>query len=145
LLLLPFFLVWLGFGLLPKVLLVISVIVVIVALAVASGVREVDTSYIDNVRVLGGGKPRLILDVYAPSVALWVLSSSRTTVGYALQAAVAAEFIGSNVGLGALVVKGQGFLDVSQVFAAIAVMLVLAVILDLALSLVQRRVTRWMR
>lgn len=143
LLLLPFFLVWLGFGILPKILLVISVIVVIVALAVATGVREVDQTYIDNVHVLGGRRGWLMRDVYGPSIALWVLASSRTTVGYALQAAVAAEFIGSNVGLGALVVKGQGYLDVAQVFAAIAAMLVLALVLDGLLSLLQRRVSRW--
>src|SRR5258708_25471207 len=111
LLLLPLFVVWLGFGVLPKILLVISVIVVIVALAVASGIHEVDQAYLDNVRILGRRRGLLIPDLYGPSVVLWVLASSRTTVGYALQAAVAAEFIGSNVGLGALVVQGQGYLD----------------------------------
>jgi NitT/TauT family transport system permease protein len=93
--------------------------------------------------MLGGKRRWLLMDVYGPSVALWVLASSRTTVGYALQAAVAAEFIGSNVGLGALVVRGQGYLDVAQVFAAIAVMLVIALVLDGLLALLQRWVTRW--
>jgi NitT/TauT family transport system permease protein len=144
LLFLPVFVIWFGFGTTPKVILVVFVVVFIVAMTVANGVREVEDDLVLNVRLHGASKLEVLLDAFLPAIALWVVSSSRTTVGFAFQATVAAEFIGSSHGLGALVVNGQQTLDTPQVYAALVVMFVVAIVLDSILGVIQKRVTKWM-
>ena len=143
LLLLPLFIVWFGFGLLPKVLLVLLVIVFGVALTVASGVRSVPRELVVNARVLGARPHQIIGSVYLPSVVLWIFTTSRTSLGFAFQAAVAAEFLGAAEGLGFLLVQGQATFDATRVWAVICVMLLMGSLLDQLLAVVESACTKW--
>jgi NitT/TauT family transport system permease protein len=87
---------------------------------------------------------RLLRDVYAPSLGLWVVASSRTTFGFAFQGAVLAEFAGENQGLGFLVVTGQNTFKVNEIYAALALIVVISIIGNVVLSYAESRVTRWM-
>ena len=73
-----------------------------------------------------------------------MLSTARLTVGYAFNATVAGEFIGTNAGVGFLLALGQNSTNATQVWAALGIIAVLAVVLDTFLSLVETRATRWM-
>ena len=86
----------------------------------------------------------MVKDVYAPSLATWVVSSARVTLGYAFQAAIAAEFVGATVGLGYLVVLGQSALDVNEIWAALIAVVLIAWVLDCLISAADRRFLRWM-
>jgi ABC-type nitrate/sulfonate/bicarbonate transport system permease component len=144
LILLPLFMVWFGFGIAPRYFLVASVIFIVVAINTAAGIRDVPATLVNDVRMKGGGRAALGLEVYAPSIVLWVLTAARVNVGYALNAAIASEFIGASGGLGYLIVDGQGKFLASQIFAALTVVLVIALVLDTALLAVEQRATRWM-
>lgn len=140
----PFFVVWLGFGQTPKVISVILVMVPIVAINIATGYQSVEGQYLSNMRAQGASRAQLALHVYVPSLSLWVLSTCRVTFGLAFQAAISAELITSTSGLGYLAAKGQSLFDVNAVYAALAVVTVVAVVVDGGLGLVERRATRWM-
>jgi sulfonate transport system permease protein len=144
LLFLPILIVVFGFGNTPKVVLVVMVVIFIVAVTVEAGVREISPDLILNERTLGASRLDLLRNIYLPSLAVWIFTSARTTVGYALQATIASEFIGSDNGLGALIIKGQSVLDVGQIFAALFVMFVLGMVLDFGLGFLQLRAGRWM-
>jgi NitT/TauT family transport system permease protein len=142
--LIPVFVVWFGFGYTPKIVLVVVVILIMVTLNVYSSIREVSGALLGNARILGASRIDLIRHVYGPSVALWTFGTARLTVGYALNAVIAAEFIGTNVGIGALITIGQNAYSSEQIFAALALVAALAIIVDGLLSLVERRAVRWM-
>lgn len=144
LILLPFLVIWFGFGLAPKVLLVVLTIWIITALSVAEGVTQIPKELIDNARLLGARRGRLVRDVYAPSLALWITSSSRTTFGFAFQAAIVSEFVGANEGLGHLIVVGQNGFRVDAIFAALVIVMILSIVGNALLSLAESRATRWM-
>jgi NitT/TauT family transport system permease protein len=144
LILYPFLAIWLGFELISKVTMVALVIVVPVILTVSSGFREVDGDLVANVKLFGAGTANLIKDVYGPSLAMWVVSTARVTLGYAFQAAIAAEFVGASVGLGYLTVLGQESLNVNQIWAALIAVVLIAWALDGLVSAVDRRLLRWM-
>jgi NitT/TauT family transport system permease protein len=144
LILMPLFLVWFGFGIFPQILLVIVVIVFLVAINIATGVREVDEQILQQVRVMGGSRLSLFIHVYVPSIAVWIGATARVTVGYAFQAAIVAEFTGRAQGLGYLVVLGQTTIKVQVIYAAIAIMMVVAIVIDTVLAVLERRATRWM-
>ena len=144
LILYPFLAISLGFGLTSKVIFVALVIFVLVATIVTSGFAEVDKDVLENMQVMGAGMSGLLREVYAPSLAIWIISSARLTMGYAFQAAIAAEFVGATSGLGYLTQIGRERLDVNQVWASLFVLVIIAFVLDGAISLVDRRVLRWM-
>jgi NitT/TauT family transport system permease protein len=144
LILLPLLIVWFGFGFTPKIVLVVAVIVLMVTLNVAAGLREVRVDLLSNARLMGAGRLELVRHVYAPSIALWVTSTARVTVGYAFNATIAAEFIGANKGLGYLMYYGQSIFQVKEIYAALAITVVIAIVMDGILAIVENRATRWM-
>jgi ABC-type nitrate/sulfonate/bicarbonate transport system permease component len=139
----PFFAIWLGFEAPSKIALIVYVVIVLVIMTVLAGMDEVPLELVNHVRVTGGRRRDLVVHVYVPSIALWILSSARLTIGFALQAAIVSEFVGPAVGLGHLAVLGQNLTTVNIVWAALATMIFVALALDVVLSMVERRVTRW--
>ena len=140
----PFFAILFGYSLVSRMALVTFVIVFLIIANTAAGVREVDGLILDNMRMLGASRSEQVRHVYLPAAAVWIMTSARITVGLALQAAIVAEFIGSTAGLGYLTTVGQSQFDTNIVWAAIIVVMVLAVIIDRGLYGLQRRLTRWM-
>jgi NitT/TauT family transport system permease protein len=140
----PFFVVWLGFGFAAKTSLVVAVIVIMVMVTFVTAFRDIDRDIVSNTRLLGAGPTGMTLHVYAPALALALLSSARTTLGFALQATLVSEFVGAAGGLGFLIVKGQQTFDVSTIWAALVVVVVLAVILDAVVAAFERHATRWL-
>lgn len=143
-LLIPFFVVWLGFGVTPKVIVVFLVLVFMVIAIVENGVREIGGDIIASTRILGAGPIGLLRDVYLPGIGLWILVSARVCVGYAFQAAVVSEFFGANHGLGFLIMKGQGSYDIAAIYAALLVTVILALFFQSLLGLLERRYVRWL-
>jgi NitT/TauT family transport system permease protein len=139
----PLFILWLGFSITSKVLFVASGIFFLIFYGVYSGVRSIDHVLLDNARVLGATRGRIITDVYLPSIVGWLISSLRLSSAWALTAAVVSEYLGSNSGIGYRIALAQQTLDPSAVIAGIVTVAVLAVLVDRLLVLVERRYTQW--
>jgi len=140
----PFLVVWLGFGMMPKVVTIVLVMVPTVAINIAAGFKDIDNDYVANIRALGATRFAVAKNVYAPSLGLWLLATSRVTFGFAFQAGVVAEVLGSKSGLGFLILEGQTRFKVDVMFASMVILVLLALVVDFVLSLVERRATRWM-
>ncbi|MFJ6567657.1 ABC transporter permease [Streptomyces sp. NPDC091292] len=143
LILYPFLAVWLGFNDVSKVVLVALVIVVVVTTIVASGFREVDGGLLDSMRIFGARTGGIVRDVYAPALTSWLVGVTRITIGYAFQAAITAEFVGSSNGLGYLLVLGESKLDVDQIWAGLVAIIVISWILDTIIGFTEKRLMRW--
>jgi ABC-type nitrate/sulfonate/bicarbonate transport system permease component len=143
LVLVPLMIAWLGFTRTPGVIVVFLVVVFLVAVTVHKGMDTIGGEFIDNARMLGAGTGGLVRDVYLPAVAIWVMTSARLAVGLAFQAAVVAEFFGSGHGLGYLIVHGEQTFSAAQIWGAIVVTVALAWLIDFLLSILDRRVSRW--
>ncbi|WP_158092152.1 MULTISPECIES: ABC transporter permease [Pseudonocardia] len=139
----PLFILWLGFSITSKVLFVAAGIFFLIFYGVYSGVRSIDHVLLDNARVLGATRGRIVLDVYLPSIVGWLISSLRLSSAWALTAAVVSEYLGSNSGIGYRIALAQQTLDPSAVIAGIVTVAVLAVLVDQLLVLVERRYTQW--
>jgi NitT/TauT family transport system permease protein len=140
----PFFVVWLGFGQLPRDITVVLVMIPIVSINIAAGMKTVQGHYLANLRAQGASRVEVARHVYLPSLSLWVLSTCRVTFGLAFQAAISAELITSTGGLGHLAAVGESLYNVNIVYAVLVVVTVLAVVVDFGLSAVERRATRWL-
>jgi NitT/TauT family transport system permease protein len=139
----PLFILVFGANEKSKVYFVAAAIFFIVFYNVLAGLRSINQTYLDQIRGLGASRLGLVRDVYLPSIAGWIITGLRLTATWALTAAVLAEYLGSVQGIGYIVQLGQQSLATSQVMAGILVISIVALVVDGALVLVERRFAHW--
>jgi NitT/TauT family transport system permease protein len=139
----PIFALWFGLGIWSKVALGVTLVFFIVFFNVYQGVKEVSTTVLDNGRMLGMNERQLTRHVYWPSALSWMFSSLHTSVGFAVVGAVVGEYLGAAAGLGYLIQQAEGVFDVAGVFAGMFVLSAFVVLIDMVVTLVERRLLVW--
>ncbi|MBC7578715.1 ABC transporter permease [Tardiphaga sp.] len=139
----PIFTLWLGLGIWSKVALGVTLVFFIVFFNVYQGVKETSATLVDNARMLGMSERQQLRHVYWPSALSWMFSSLHTAVGFAVVGAVVGEYLGSAAGLGYLIQQAEGTFDVAGVFAGMIVLSAFVILIDLAVTLVERRLLVW--
>lgn len=139
----PLFIVWFGIGIDMKIILAAVSVFFLVFLNTASGVREVDRGLIDAVRLMGGSKRDVALKVVLPASMAGLLTGLKVSIPYALIGAVIGELVASNRGLGYLINDSAAQFNTAGVFAAVAVLTVLAMLLNGVVALISSRTNRW--
>ena len=139
----PIFAMWFGLGIWSKVALAVTLVFFIVFFNVYQGVKEVSPVVLNNARMLGANARQLLRTVYLPSATSWVFSSLHTSIGLAFVGAVVGEYLGSARGVGYLILQAEGSFDINTVFAGIVVLTVFALVLDLAVAVIEKRLMKW--
>jgi NitT/TauT family transport system permease protein len=139
----PVFTLWFGLGIWSKVALGVTLVFFIVFFNVYQGVREVDTAVLANARMLGMNERQLLRHVYLPSALSWMFSSLHTSIGFAVVGAVVGEYLGAAGGLGYLIQQAEGVFDVAGVFAGMVVLAAFVLLIDWAVTLIERRLLVW--
>ena len=141
--LVPLFILWFGFGLGSKVALVTVIVFFLVFSSTYEGVRDVEQRLLDVLKVMNASRLTLQLKVRIPSAATWIIQGLQVSVPYALVAAVTAEIVGSNTGIGYLIQRSAGNFYTAGVFAGIAVLVVVSVVINALVTLLEKRLLRW--
>ncbi|MBB3660905.1 NitT/TauT family transport system permease protein [Rhizobium sp. BK650] len=139
----PIFVLWLGLGLWSKVALAVTLVFFVTFFNAMQGVREVNPVVLSNTRILGAKHFDLLRHVYFPAAASWILSSLRTSVGFAVVGAIIGEYLGASAGLGYLIAQAEGNFDAVGVFAGIVILAIFVLLIDLVLDLVESRLIKW--
>lgn len=139
----PLFIIWFGIDLKMKVLLSAVTVFFLVYLNTAAGVKSVDRALIDAVRLMGGRHHQVLLKVLLPGSMGGVITGLRVGVPYALIGAVVGELVASNHGLGYLMLDSASQFATAGVFAALAVIAVIAGVLNIGVNLLDRHSSRW--
>ncbi|MGN6571946.1 MAG: ABC transporter permease [Pseudolabrys sp.] len=139
----PIFTLWFGLGIWSKVALGITLVFFIVFFNVYQGVKEVSPTVLANARMLGMNERQLMRHVYWPSALSWMFSSLHTSVGFAVVGAVVGEYLGAAAGLGYLIQQAEGVFDVAGVFAGMFVLAGFVIIIDLFVSMIEKRLLVW--
>ncbi len=139
----PIFAMWFGLGIWSKVALAVTLVFFIVFFNVYQGVKEVSPVVLANARMLGANARQLLRTVYLPSATSWVFSSLHTSIGLAFVGAVVGEYLGSARGVGYLILQAEGSFDINTVFAGIVVLTIFALVLDLAVGVIEKRLMKW--
>ena len=139
----PIFMVWFGLGIWSKVALGVTLVFFIVYFNVYQGVKEVSPVVLSNATMLGASRKQLLRHVYLPSATSWVFSSLHTSVGMAFVGAVVGEYLGSAKGVGYLIHMAEGSFDINTVFAGILVLTAFALVLDFAVTKMEKKLLVW--
>ena len=139
----PIFTLWLGLGIWSKVALGVTLVFFIVFFNVYQGIKEVSPTVLANARMLGMNERQLVRHVYWPSALSWMFSSLHTSVGFAVVGAVVGEYLGAAAGLGYLIQQAEGVFDVAGVFAGMFVLAAFVIVIDVFVSMVEKRLLIW--
>lgn len=125
----PLVIIWFGFEMGSKVLVVTLYAVFPIAVALLRGLKEVPGSQISAMRTLGAGDAWILLRVRTPHAATHFFSGLRIAATYAPATAATAEFLGARAGLGVYLLSAQASFRTDLVFAAAAVLTLLTLVL----------------
>jgi NitT/TauT family transport system permease protein len=139
----PLFIIWFGFGLAPKVLMVFLLSFFPMLVNNIAGFRSVSTEILDFARSTGAGSWRLFVKIRLPASLPFMFTGMKIGATNAVTAAVVAEFVASNKGLGYLLLEYNGDLETAAVFATVAVLSVFGLALYYMVELAERLAIPW--
>jgi len=141
----PLLILWAGFGLLPKVLLVALTVFFPVLVAAVTAMSDVDGAHVDMVRGLGGRRWHQFWLVRLPAAVPGAFGGLRVATTYVIGAAVVSEYLAGTSGLGVFIQRSRKSYDVDQILVAVVVIAVLTGALFLLVDALGRLATRWRR
>jgi len=139
----PIFLLWFGLGIWSKVALGFTVVFFIVFFNTYQGVRDADPIILNNARMLGASERQLVRHVLIPSALTWIFSSLHISIGFAMIAVVVGEYLGASHGIGYLIAQAEGVFDTTGVFAGMAVLSAVVLLVGTGVHRLERWLLRW--
>ncbi|WP_322051779.1 taurine ABC transporter permease TauC [Paraburkholderia bannensis] len=140
---LPLMVIWFGIGELSKVLLIYFTIFAPLAIATAAGANRVARTRLLAAQSLGATRLQVLVHVVLPSALPEILTGVRIALGAGWSTLVAAELIAATRGLGFMVYSASRFLVTDVVIAGILLIGAIALVLELGLRALQRKLTPW--
>ena len=141
----PLLVLWFGYGLLPKVLLVVLTTFFPITVALASGFRSVDPDQIDLLRTMNASEWQIFRYAKLPAAADQFFSGLRISATYAIVGAVISEWLGGFTGLGVYMTRVRKNFEYDRMFAVIIITSALSLALMKGVDLLERLCMPWKR
>jgi NitT/TauT family transport system permease protein len=139
----PLFLIWFGTGAEPKIAIAFLIAVFAVVIDTALGLQSVSPDTIDLARTLRGSRLKVLLRIKMYCALPHVFAGLKVAMSLALVGAIVGEFVSSQRGLGYVILTAQGTFDTPRVFAAIAILALLGVVLIATIEAIERIALPW--
>jgi ABC-type nitrate/sulfonate/bicarbonate transport system permease component len=139
----PVLVIWLGFGIGPKLAVIALICFFPVTVATFDGLRSVDPAAIRMMRTLDAGSGAILRRLELPAALPYFFSGAKIAIAIAAVGAVFGEFVAADEGLGHVIRQAQAQLLTARVFAAVAVLSAFAIGLFALLTVLERRVAWW--
>ena len=139
----PMLLIWVGYGLAPKVIVVALISFFPIVVNMADGLRSVDPDAVALMRTLGANRWQIFSKVQVPTSLPYLFSGVRIAVAVSVIGAVIGEWVGSSEGLGYLMIRSKPQFLTERVFAAIAILSAVGVGLFALVGIVERLALPW--
>ncbi|MBX3453668.1 ABC transporter permease [Ferrovibrio sp.] len=139
----PLFVLWIGTDIESKVL--IAVLVSIFPMVVDSvvGLRSVDPGMLDLARTYRGTALQMFWKIRFPNALPSIFAGMKVAISLSLVGTIVGEFVGSNWGLGFVILQSQGQYNTPRVFAAILVLSILGTLMFQIVDMIERRAMPW--
>ncbi|BCP52245.1 ABC transporter permease [Kaistia sp. 32K] len=141
--LLPLFVVWFGFGELPKVLVIVLATAPQLYVDTFTGLRNVDKKLLEVAQIFRLGKFQTIFGIILPAAAPFIFKGLRIASVTALILLVFAEAINAKLGLGYLASKGMAYFQTDLIFLVVFIYALLGLTADTIVRTVERLATPW--
>ncbi|TDQ36741.1 ABC transporter permease [Aureibacillus halotolerans] len=139
----PLFMIWFGYGLTPKIIVVALVCFFPMTISLADGYRQVDPAMIKLLRSMGATRWHIFKMVKLPAALPAFFSGLRIAGTYSVMGAVIGEWLGASKGLGVFMTRSSQSFQTDRVFAAILVIVLLSLLIYGLIEWISRLVMPW--
>ena len=141
----PFFLIWVGYGITSKVLIVFLVAFFPIVVNTIFGLLDIEPDLLDLVRSFNASRVKTFIKVRLPSSLPSMFSGLKVGITLAVAGAVIGEFVGSDSGLGYLILSAVGELNTRLMFVCIAILAIIGIALFYLVAASERILIPWAR
>lgn len=134
----PIFSIWFGFGLTPKILIVILMCFFPIAVAFSDALKNTNEEKIDLLRTYGASKKQLYTMVKIPEAMPAFFSGLKISATYCVGGAIVGEWLSASAGLGYYMIRAKNGYLLDKVFATVVVIIILSLILNALVSFIEK-------
>jgi NitT/TauT family transport system permease protein len=139
----PLLALWIGFGTAPKIIVVFLVCFFPIVVATASGLTAVPASLIDLIRSLSASPIQTFVKIRFPTAMPHIFVGLKIAITFAVIGAVIGEFVGSENGLGYLILVSTSQSRTPLAFGALVLLTIMSIVLYYGIALIERVVVPW--
>jgi NitT/TauT family transport system permease protein len=139
----PLLALWIGFGALPKILVVFLVCFFPIIVATATGLASVPGPVMDLIRSLSATQIQTFVKIRFPNAMPHIFVGLKIAITFAVIGAVIGEFVGSESGLGYLILTSSSQARTPVAFAALVILTIMSIVLYYVIEIVERFVVPW--
>lgn len=139
----PLFVIWLGFGSAPKILVAVLVAFFPVVISTIAGLRSINPDLLDLAATMGSGRWRTFRKIRFPASLPHVFSGLKVAATLAVIGAVVGEFVGANEGIGYVLLSANGTLDTPMLYAGLVILSTIGIVVFLIIEVSERVFVPW--
>ena len=139
----PLLALWIGFGTLPKIVVVFLVCFFPIIVATTSGLTAVPSSLMDLIRSLSATSVQTFVKIRFPTAMPHIFVGLKIAITFAVIGAVIGEFVGSENGLGYLILVSTSQSRTPLAFGSLVLLTVMSIVLYYAIALIERLIVPW--
>jgi NitT/TauT family transport system permease protein len=137
----PLFLIWFGYGILPKIVIAALISFFPIVVNTSVGLVSIEPELLDLTRSLSATRYQVFWKIRLPSALPYIFSALKVSVLFSIVGTITGEFVGANKGLGYLIIIGNTTLDTSLVFAALTLLGLMGILCFAAIVRLQKIVS----
>ena len=139
----PLLLVWVGYGLMPKVIVVALIAFFPIVVNTVDGLKSVDPDVVNLMRTLRASKRQIFFKLQVPSSLPFLFSGVKIAIAVSVIGAVIGEWAGASEGLGYLMIRSKPQFLTERVFAAMAILSLMGIALFALAGIAERKAIPW--
>ncbi|PEP51105.1 ABC transporter permease [Bacillus pseudomycoides] len=139
----PLFIIWFGYGMLPKVMVVILVCFFPIALSILEGFQTVDKNMLKLLQTMRATKWQIYQKVKFPAVLPYFFSGLKIAVTYSVMGAIIGEWLGASEGLGVMLTRATKSFLTARVFGIAAIIVMVTLLLYFIVEFMARLTAPW--
>jgi NitT/TauT family transport system permease protein len=133
----PLFLIWFGYGLLPKIIIAALISFFPIVINMTVGLTDIDHELLDLMKSISATRYQVFRKIRIPNAIPYIFSSLKISILFSIVGAITGEFVGADKGLGYLIIIGNTTFDTSLLFASLTVISLIGILCFVAISTLQ--------
>lgn len=139
----PLLVIWFGFGMLPKIIVIVLVVFFPVTIAALDGFRQTDRDMLHYLKMIGASDRQIFWKLQWPHSLASLFSGLKIAATYSVMGAVISEWLGANKGIGVYMTLASSSFKTDRVFVAIVLIMVLSLLYFGIILVVEKSLLKW--
>ncbi len=134
----PILIIYMGFGIMPKVFIVVLMCFFPVVISFSNALERVDVKMINLIKLMGGNKADIYLLVKIPKALPELFSGLKVAATYSIMGAVVGEWLGASKGLGYYLLRLKNMYVLDKVFACVVMIIIMSLFMNFIVGLIEK-------